>query len=149
MVVYRYSLQRYISIWDIPHPMTPIDIILSRLDDDGTGVPIDLLAEYILGRIESGQDLVLEISGVVFTVSTEPECPTVHMFSIGVGSSLLPIGRRFMREVWSIIDHPWLIAPVKKRGLVRVMIRKLGWQWSGVVTSTGHYILLARRPWQA
>lgn len=96
----------------------------------GWPIPKEVLADFMIRRIQTGYYKVIQYGPVVFTVGTNPLDPTVHMFSVDPRSNLLKLTRLFMQEVWSVITHRFLIAPIENETMKKI-VKRLGWEDTG------------------
>jgi len=124
--------------------MRPLDIIAEKLSTEGLDIPRGLLVQAARTRVTSGRDWVFAYGDLVFTVSKDPNWPSVHIYSLGVGTGLLKASRQFMDKVWERTGHERLLAPIKERRVMK-LAERFGWHPVGH-TRSGHTIYVIARP---
>ena len=124
--------------------MNSLQIIKSKVSNEGFPVDRDILVKSACSRVQSGKDKVFRCGSLVFTISTDTTIPILHLYSEGAGTSLLKYSRRFMDRVWKETGYRHIVAPILSQKVARLAIR-FGWKELKKLPS-GHTLYISERP---
>lgn len=125
--------------------MRPIDVITKKVSTEGFPVSRELLLDYVIRQIETDEVTVFHYHPVVFTVGNMPEYPVVHIYSDDAKHGLFRAAQSFMRDVWTVMSHEYMIAPILSEG-VKSLARRSGWRSTNNWYPTGHEVYIIERP---
>jgi len=106
--------------------MNAIDLIVMKTSVGGIDIHREDVVKYILEKIAAGHVVLFNYGTIVFTVNIDSSNPMVHMWGHESGLSILKHTRRFMREVWQVLPHTYLIAPIINPS-VQMLAKRMGW----------------------
>lgn len=125
-------------------PDQVIDIIIKNTEGYDN-VSREVVVTLVLKHIADGHAHIFNYGKVVFLVSAHDEYPAVHLYSMDGGSGLFEAGRKFMREVWDVVECDKLIAPIAN-DKVKKFAERFGWKPSDMMHVTGHQVFWIERP---
>lgn len=128
--------------------MQATSIIERTMTNEGFEIAREALLADFYHKLASGELVLYQHGATVFTVSADPHWPSVHMFTLDGPVGLLAAGRAFMRDVWDLVLHDFLLAPVLNEKLGK-SISYFGWRPCGILPATGHvvYRIDRRKSW--